>query len=126
MSTTVNRPNTFNCITKQKQHRETLKYPINPVFNVHLPGLHAEEVGQLHKIQIITQVRVYFWYFYLYSGLWDRLFFLLFLTQSILILMKTKNRSASGKSVFGYCCSNNYILLKEKSSIGTERSGRFE
>lgn len=53
-----------------------------------LPGLHTKEVGQLHKIQIIAQVCVYFWYFYLYSSFWNRLFFLLFLTQSILILMK--------------------------------------
>lgn len=83
--------------SKQMQYRETLKDFISPVFNVQLPGLHTEEVGQLHKIQIITQVCVYFWYFYLYSGLWNRLFFLLFLTQPILILVTKKEQKHKWK-----------------------------
>lgn len=113
------RPTYFIVLLKQKQYRVTLKKVINRVSNVQLPGLHAKEVGQLHEIQIITQVCVYFRYFYLYSSLWNRLFFLLFLTQSILILMRRRRIGAYVKKVYPATVAliSTYILHKEMSCI---------
>lgn len=94
MSTISNRANILSVLLEQKQYREALKNLIIHVYNAQLPGLHAKEVGQLHEIQIITQVCVYFWYFHLYPSLWNRLFLLLLLTQSILILMTERQIGA--------------------------------